>query len=86
MNTEKAERLAQSIFSLMLESELNEAEAAYGAISAICMRCAVASRTVEQLLEKLENLPGITETYAKANLSGLMSAMISKEEALRASN
>lgn len=83
---EKAENLAQYLFSLMLESECTEAECAYAAISAIAMRSAAASRNVEQLNGKIAALPAIFDSYYRVNMSGLQSAMIAKEQALKGSN
>ena len=86
INHEKAEHLAQHLFSLMLEAECTEAECAYAAVSAISMRSAAASRTVEQLNAKISALPAIFESYYRVNMSGLQSAMLSKEQALKGSH
>lgn len=83
---EKAENLAQFLFSLMLESECTEAECAYAAISAIAMRSAAASRSIEQLNGKIAAIPAIFDSYYRVNMSGLQSAMLAKEAALKESH
>ena len=83
MDIEKISETAKDIFSLYMEAELDDAEVVASTTQALIMRIAFSCHDIEELEEKLEKLPGIFLSYARANLSAAQSAILQKQQEIQ---
>ena len=82
----KVEKASAQLFSVVLENELNEAEAMSAIIMTLAMRTAYACRTMEELDSKLAKAAEFFQSYYRINLSSIQSAMLAKEAAIQEAN
>lgn len=82
MRQKEIEVIAGQLFSVMLNSDLTEAETVSAIAIAVTMRLAYETETMEELIEKLERLAPLVIEYAKANLHAFEAAQRAKKGAL----
>lgn len=79
----RIEEAAKCLFAILLELELSEAEAVAAITMTLAMRCAYASKDLEDLTQKISTAESLFAKYARANLSSAMSVIIAKGNDLK---
>jgi len=78
MSKEAINKLGGTIFNLLVQNELSEAEIVEALSIGITLRLAYQTETFEQLLEKLDNLHPIFMQHARINIEALAAAQHAK--------
>ena len=76
-----ADAVARTITSILIEGELNEAEAVYALIVGATMRLAADCETLDELKLKLERAKTLFGDYLPANLEAFQRAINAKNQA-----
>lgn len=86
VNKAKVEQSSKELFAVLLQNELSEAEAVAALTMTLAIRCAYASRDLEDLTRKIDRAQELFGHYARANLSSAMSVILAKQEDIQRSH